>query len=824
MTTSLDRLTAALADRYRIERELGQGGMATVYLAHDLKHDRQVAIKVLRPELGASLGPERFLQEIRVAAMLRHPHILPLFDSGTVGGQADGKSGEAGKASTAQPSNRPIAESPDRPPAEFIFYVMPFVEGETLRTRLARSGPLPVAEVVQLTREIADALAKAHKAGVVHRDIKPENILLADGHAMVMDFGVAKAVSEATGRQGLTSAGMSLGTPAYMAPEQVAADPTIDHRADLYSLGLVAYEMLVGGSPYAATTPQQQMAAHVTQPPAPLLSKRPDCPPALAGLIMRCLAKNPGERWQTADAIVAQLGAVEMTASHGAGRRWAVGAGVVLLLVAVALGARRMASRAGDTSAAGDNSVGVMLFDNITRDTAYAYLADGLASEIATSLARVPRLEVRSPGAVRSAQRGIDPDPREIGRRLNVRNVVEGEFQRGGDKIRIAVRLVSVPSGTQRWNESWTRPMTDLLGVQEEIARAVATAIAGKLLPQEQSVLAIRATTSPEAYDHLLRGNFLLATRTPDGVIRGIAEYRAALRLDSALARAEARIALAYTLFSGWGWEYPGVPPESLIALGSRAADRALALDSTLADGWMARAGMLFYRFPRTMEGAFTAYQRATELEPGNAEAWQQYAAHLMFAGHYDESIVAYRRALALESKRAVTWDDLGLAYDLVHRPADAVAAFDSALAVDAEYYSAYAARSRLRLRSGDRAGARTDAEAARRTSPPGEAQYGLGPMALVTAAEGDTLEARRLMAAAVAPFSRREFGPLNAWLIVPGLVAAGQREQALDWLERATPRGALLWWAMQSPEVDGLRDDPRFRRVIEESRPPGAP
>ncbi len=799
MTTSLSRLTAALSDRYRIERELGAGGMATVFLAHDLKHDRQVAIKVLRPELGASLGAERFLQEIRVAAKLQHPHIVGLLDSGVV---------------------------PATPGVTAIFYyVMPYIGGETLREYLAHKGSLTTAETVRLTAEIANALAKAHKAGIVHRDIKPENILIAEDHAFVMDFGVAKAVSDATGRQGLTSAGMSLGTPAYMAPEQVAADPHVDHRADLYALGLVAYEMMTCSSPYVATTPQQQLAAHVTLPPVPIQQKRPDVSSALAGLIMKCLAKNPADRWQTADEMAAQLRLVEMTASGGAGRRWAVGAGVVVLLVVVALSLRRMThadSSATDPSVTGDNSVGVMLFDNITRDTAYAYLADGLASEIATSLARVPRLEVRSPGAVRSAQRGIDPDPREVGRRLKVRNVVEGEFQRGGDKIRIAVRLVSVPSGTQRWNESWTRPMTDLLGVQEEIARAVATAIAGKLLPQEQSVLAIRTTANPEAYDHFLRGNFLLARRTPSGALGAIAEYRAALRADTGFAQAEARIALTYNLYSSWGWDYPGVSPDSLTALGGLAADRALALDSTSADGWMARGGFLSDRHPKTLDGAFDALARATELDPRNAEAWQQYAARLMFAGRYDESIVAYHRALALEPRRAVTWDDLALAYELVHREGEALAAYDSALAVDPEYYSAYVSRCRMRLRRGDRAGARADAEAAQRTSPPGEAQYGLVAMALVAASEGDTAGARRVMADVIALLSQRPVGPLSAWQIVAGLLAAGQRAQALDWLERARPRGALLWWAMQYPEVDALRDDPRFRRVMEESRPPG--
>ena len=480
-------------------------------------------------------------------------------------------------------------------------------------------------------------------------------------------------------------------------------------------------------------------------------------------------------------------------------------------------------ARAAAARPPGANSVGVMLFNNLTRDTAYAYLSDGLASEIATSLARVPRLEVRSPGAVRGAQRGMASDPRVVGRRLNVRYIVEGDFQRGGERIRISVRLVAVPSGTQRWSDSWTRTATDLLAVQEEIARAVATAIAGTLLPQEQSVLDIRATANPDAYDHFLRGNFFLASRTPEGAVRGIAEYRAALRLDPAFARAEARIALGYSLFSGWGWEYPGVSPDSLTALGFRAANRALALDSTAAEAWMVRGGLLFDLYPRTLEGALPALKRATELDPRNDEAWQQYAVHLMFVGRCDESIVAYHRALGLDPKRAVTWEDLALAYEMVHRDADALTAYDSAVAADSEYYAAYASRSRVRLRRGDRGGARADALAARRTSPPGEAHYGLAPMAWVAAADGDTAGARRLMAEALAPFSRRRFGPANVWMIVPGLVAAGQREQALQWLERATPRGALLWWVMQLPEMDPIRTDPRFLRVMDESRPPGA-
>jgi serine/threonine-protein kinase len=270
-----NRLAAALADRYRLERELGQGGMATVYLAEDLKHHRKVAVKVLRPDLAATMGPERFAREIEVAARLQHPHILGLLDSGDAEG--------------------------------FFYYVMPYVEGETLRDRLARSGELPVPEALRLLGEIAEALAVAHHDGVVHRDIKPENILLAGRHALVMDFGVAKAVTEATGRQQLTTAGVALGTPAYMAPEQATADPQLDHRVDIYALGVLAYEMLTGQPPFHGLAPQQTLAAHVTQAPLPVSQRRPGLSPAIEGLVMKCLAKRPADRYQTADEVVAAL-------------------------------------------------------------------------------------------------------------------------------------------------------------------------------------------------------------------------------------------------------------------------------------------------------------------------------------------------------------------------------------------------------------------------------------------------------------------------------------------------------------------------------------
>jgi serine/threonine-protein kinase len=278
------RLSAALSGRYRIERELGAGGMATVYLAQDLKHNRPVAIKVMHPELAAALGSERFLREIEIAARLNHPHILPLLDSG----DADG----------------------------FLFYVMPYAEGQSLRQRLSKSGELPVAEAVRLLRDVVDALGHAHAQGVVHRDIKPENILLSGAHAMVTDFGVAKAVLEATGQQRLTHEGMAIGTPAYMAPEQAVGDPNVDHRADLYAVGVVAYELLTGRPPFLGVTAQAVLSSHVADVPEDVTQLRPAAPPALGQMVMKCLAKKPADRYQSAEELLPQLDAV-LTPSVG---------------------------------------------------------------------------------------------------------------------------------------------------------------------------------------------------------------------------------------------------------------------------------------------------------------------------------------------------------------------------------------------------------------------------------------------------------------------------------------------------------------------------
>ncbi len=320
MDDVLNRLNAVLTGRYTIEHEIGSGGMATVFLAQDLRHHRPVAVKVLRPELAAVLGPSRFLREIEIAANLTHPHILPLHDSGEAAG--------------------------------LLFYVMPFVEGESLRDRLSRDGALPISDAMRVLRDVVDALAYAHEHNVVHRDIKPDNVMLAARHAVVTDFGIAKAVSEAAGSAALTSTGISIGTPAYMAPEQGVADPNVDHRADLYAVGVLAYEILAGRPPFTGPTSQAILAAHIMDPPTPLQQIRRDVPGQLAALVMRCLQKKPGDRWQSAGEMLTQLEA--MVTPTGAavapepvrrprGRMLAIAATAVVVLAAGFMGLQRNA-------------------------------------------------------------------------------------------------------------------------------------------------------------------------------------------------------------------------------------------------------------------------------------------------------------------------------------------------------------------------------------------------------------------------------------------------------------------------------------------------
>ena len=436
MPDILDRLKSALSDRYAIEREVGSGGMATVYLAKDIKHHRKVAVKVLRPDLAAALGPERFLREIEIAAQLQHPHVLPLYDSG----EADG----------------------------FLYYVMPYVEGESLRAKLAREGELPVDEAIRILRDVVDALTDAHAHGVVHRDIKPDNVLLTGHHAVVTDFGVAKAVSEATGREKMTTAGVALGTPAYMAPEQAAADPHIDHRADIYAVGALAYELLSGQPPFTGATPQMVLSAHVTETPTPVTAHRAAVHPALAQIVMRCLEKKPADRWQSAEELLHQLEAATtpsvgitptdtrpVTAAvprRNKTKYAVIGSAAVVAVIAVVT----LLILPGRGTPLVPERVVVGVFENQTGDPSLDPVGRMAADWITQGLQQTRIVDViPSPTALQSSrhiQAGIQAgrivDPvRALAEETGAGTVVSGTYYRDGDDIRFQAQVTDARAG-----------------------------------------------------------------------------------------------------------------------------------------------------------------------------------------------------------------------------------------------------------------------------------------------------------------------------------------------------------------------------------------
>jgi len=458
-----DRLSAALGDRYRLDREVGQGGMATVYLAQDLKHNRRVALKVLRPELAAALGPERFVREVETVAQLQHPHILPLFDSG----EADG----------------------------FLYYVMPFVDGESLRQRLKRDGRIPVHEAVRILREVVDALAHAHQHGIVHRDIKPDNVMLSGRHAVVTDFGVAKAVS-AAGTDKLTTVGVALGTPTYMAPEQAMGETNLDQRADIYSVGALAYELLTGSPPFDKPTAQALLSAHVLERPTPPSERSPGISPPLSDLVMRCLEKEKDARYQTAEEMLPALEVLGtpsggITPTHtrplpampgrsGGGKRppWlAIAAAAVIVLGAVA--GWMLFGRGGEGSGSGkiDQLAVLPIQDLSGKDQVFV---DAMHDALISAIARRQVVGVVSRSAVMRYRDG-GGTTEEIAKALHADAVIEATVFRDGERMRINVQMTEPTTLRYLWAQTYERDVKDVLEAQREIVDTIAAEVAGAL-------------------------------------------------------------------------------------------------------------------------------------------------------------------------------------------------------------------------------------------------------------------------------------------------------------------------------------------------------
>jgi len=448
MSVLIDRLQGALAGRYRLEREVGRGGMATVHLAQDLKHRRPVAVKVLHPELAVNVGADRFLREIDIAAGLNHPHILTLIDSGN----ADG----------------------------LLYYVMPFVEGESLRGRLARDGRLPITEAVELTRKVATALAYAHARGVVHRDIKPENIMLHEGEPMVTDFGIARAVSGEG--ESLTQTGMSLGTPAYMSPEQASGEHEIDGRSDIYSLGCVLYEMLAGEPPFTGPSVQAIIVRRFTEPARSVRALRPEVPELVDRALLRALARAPEERFAAAAQLAQALAPATpvrtppdgaptiVTASHRAAR-----------------------------------SIAVLPFADMSPAKDQDYFCEGIAEEIINALAKIDALQVASRSSA-FGYKGKNQDIRQVGEQLNVATVMEGSVRKAGNRLRITAQLINVTDGYHLWSERYDRELEDVFAVQDEIAANIVKALRLVLTDEQRRAIERPQTGNVEAYEFYLRG------------------------------------------------------------------------------------------------------------------------------------------------------------------------------------------------------------------------------------------------------------------------------------------------------------------------------
>ncbi len=469
------------------------------------------------------------------------------------------------------------------------------------------------------------------------------------------------------------------------------------------------------------------------------------------------------------------------------------------------------------------NSVAVLPFENTRRDTAYDYLSDGLASSIATSLAQVPRLAVRSPSFVRRVSQSGVQDEAALGRRLDVRYIVEGEFQRGGDRVRVAVRLVALPSGTERWGDAYLRPNADLLGVQEDIAREVATRIAGALLPPETRALAARPTRNPAAYDLVLRGNFYLTQRTPTSVRRAIEEYEAAARLDSSYADPLARVAYAYGLVLAYDWDF-GLTRDTVLARGVADAERAVRLDSTSSDAWMARGLLLTRAEPLTYRGVIPSLERAVRLDPRNVEAWHSLGTQLQYLGRSGASDSALRRAIALEPDRVVSLSNLGTSAELAGRLDEAQRWCDSALAINPGYVYGLADRMRIVIARRDTAAARATAARLDAGSAADGVVAAMAALAQFDAWRGDSAAARGHAERAVQAYGG---DPRRLWLGMPAALAlaeAGETDRALDLLERLEPRGIQIHLLLRTSGFDPLRANPRFVRLFAETAPPAEP
>ena len=786
----LNRLQASLADRYRIERELGRGGMATVFLARDLKHDRPVALKVLHPNLAQVLGPERFLREIRLCARLQHPHILVVHDSGDADGQ--------------------------------LWFTMPYVEGETLRSRLLRETQLPVDDALRITREVADALHYAHQQGVIHRDIKPENILLSGSptrdrglsggfHALVADFGIARALPPESDER-LTESGISLGTPQYMSPEQAMAQRDVDPRTDVYSLGCVLYEMLTGEPPYTGPTPQAVLAKRLIEP-IPHLRTGREVPLALEHAVTRALARSPADRFSTAAEFAGALqmdrledgaGSTDTPARARPRRPIArlVAAGLTLLLLAV--GGYATLRWVRSPAVAPLASAAVLPFVDLSPQKDQEYFSDGLTEELITTLSQVPGLRV----AARTSSfqfKGRSPDVHEVGRKLDVGAVLEGSVRKSGNRLRVSTQLISVKDGYQLWSESYDRDLADVFAVQEDVARSIVAALRVRLAPARDSALAVRPTGDLQAYDLYLKGRFAWNQRTGPALLDAVRNLEQAVARDSTFARAWAALADAYILVV----PYAGGVPADTWRKAQAAASKALALDSTSAEAYTSLGyGNMVYAW--NWPAAEESFQRAIAADPNYATGHHWYGDFLAGRGRLAESLAEMSRAHQLDPLSRQIGVEWGWVSYLMHRNDEAAAHIRQTLELDPNYAQAHLRLGLVLIQQ--RRYPEAIASIQRAIDLGAFYPYAAAGLAFAYGVSGDREAAMRV----VNDLKRRSATELvPPYAIAAAYAGLGDATRGIEWLNRGIDqRDIFIPENFFEPLLDPLRKDPSFEQV----------
>jgi TolB-like protein/tetratricopeptide (TPR) repeat protein len=786
MTDLRATLERTLGDLYVFERELQGGGMSRVFVAMDRQLGREVVVKVLPPEVAADLSADRFRREIQLAAKLQHPHIVPLLSSGEVNGTP--------------------------------YFTMPFVEGESLRAHLARVGELPIPEAVRILREVASALSYAHKHGVVHRDMKPDNVMLSDEFALVTDFGVGKALSASTKpseAQTLTGLGISLGTPAYMAPEQAIADPSLDHRADIYAFGVMAYEMLTGTLPFAGRSLQATLAAHAIEKPEAIERRRPGIPRALAALIMRCLEKRPADRPQNAGEVLHVLEAVPVAVASSPkvpGRRpliFAVAVAVVVLAAIIVFQGRRRNSAAGDQAAGQLLSVAVLPLANVGGDAQDEYFSEGMTDELANALSKLPGLRVASRTSAYAFKGKKDIDVGEIGRKLHVQAILEGVVRRSGDRLRVGAQLTNVSDGLAIWSDTYERRTSDVFAVQDDIARSIADALKLKLGAKAVELSSSsHGTENLEAYDSYLRGRYLWNRRGAANLRKALTYFEESIAKDSGFARAYAGLAITHAILP----EYTDAPPANGLAKTRSAATRALALDSSLAEAHTALGLAAVHAWD--FRAGEAEYRKAIELDPGYPTAHQWYGELLYHTGRLDSSFVETRRAIALDPLAPIPFEALGYALTLAGRYDEAIEQYRKAEELSPGLSLTLLLLGDARLLMGQTQPAVEEYEQAARLDR--ETPLTKGKLCHAYGLVGRAAEARKLLGEIEAQAGKERESWVTRAICQLGL---GNHAATLDAMEAAVKNHEIAVFTAYSPLLDRtwdpVRADPRWTVIL---------